>query len=255
VSDSDPILIARDGRVAIVTLNRPAKLNVMSALLREQLVKAMAELDADETVGAVVITGAGERAFCAGWDLTELSLDMNGKFNPYAAIEQTTKPTIAAVNGVCLTGGLEIMLACDMAVASTTARFADTHVRLGLMATSAGLVRLARHIGLARAKEMQMTGNYVNAGHALAIGLVNHVVEPDQVLPKALSIAHDIADSAHYKLALDFKDALDASYAVTLAEAYTLLPALGSKATRTDEAGLLKAKAVIKDRGREQMKA
>lgn len=255
VSDIDPLLVTRDGRVAVVTLNRPARMNAMTGLMRERIVKAMAELDDDETVGAIVITGAGERAFCAGLELTELSIGMDFTFNPYAAIEQTRKPTIAAVNGVCVTGGLEVMLACDMAVASTTARFADTHVRLGLLATSAGLARLARHIGLARAKEMQMTGNYMNAQHAFAIGLVNHVVEPDQVLTKALSIAHDMADSPHYRLVLDFKDVLDATYAATLAEAYTLLPELGRKAAHTNEQGLVDAKGVIKERGREQLTA
>jgi len=254
VSDSDPLLITRDGRVAIITLNRPAKLNAMSALMCQKIVEGLAALEEDDEVGALVFTGAGERAFCAGRDLNELSLNRKRKYNPYAAIDQMRKPTIAAVNGLCITGGLEVMLACDMAVASDTAMFADTHVRLGMLATSAGLARLARHIGVARAKEMQMTGNYVDARHALTIGLVNHVVPAEQLLPKALSIAHDMADTSHYQLVLDFKRTLDATYATTLAEAYTLLLELGAKAARTDEAGLLHSKGVIKDRGRTQMK-
>ena len=254
MSDSDPVLVSRDGRVAVVTLNRPSKMNALSAVVCEQIVKLMAEFDEDDEVGAVVITGAGDRAFCAGMDLTELSLNVNRRFNPYEAIERTRKPTIAAVNGVCMTGGLEIMLACDLAVGSTTARYADTHVRLGAIATSAGLARLARHVGLARAKEMQMTGNFVDGQHALTIGLVNHAVQPDQVLPKALSIAHSMADAPHYRRVLDFKRTLDATFATTLAEAYTLLPEMSRQAGRASDEELVRFKDEIKIRGRDQMK-
>ena len=89
MSDSDPVLVTRDGRVALVTLNRPSKMNALSAVMCEQIVKLMAELDEDKEVGAIVITGAGDRAFCAGMDLSELSLNVNRRFNPYEAIDRT----------------------------------------------------------------------------------------------------------------------------------------------------------------------
>ncbi|MDP3174388.1 MAG: enoyl-CoA hydratase [Phenylobacterium sp.] len=248
---SNPVIVERDGRVAIVTLNRPSKLNAMSAALRTQLAEALTDADADDSVGAVVLTGAGDRAFCAGMDIGEIG---NAPFsdapNPYDAVDRFSKPIIAAVNGLCITGGLELMLACDFAIGVPAARFADTHVRLGLMPSSPGIVRLAYQVGLPRAKEMQLTGNFVSGQHAFDIGLINHLVEPDQLMPMAVALAHDLADG-NFAFMMSYKAALDACYREAYGDALKTAPR-HARAVRTDPEALMRAKAATMARGRGQ---
>lgn len=195
---NEPLDIAREGAVAILTMNRPAALNALSAALRLALIEALAALDRDEGVRAAILTGAG-RAFTAGLDVRELAgsgADVSANVdaqNVVAAIERFSKPLIAAVNGVAITGGVEIMLACDIAVASEAASFADTHVKVGLTPGWGLSQRLSRLIGVQRAKELSFTARRIGAAEALAWGLVNHVVAPGALLPKALGIAGEIA--------------------------------------------------------------
>ena len=206
------LLIDRDAdrQVAVVTLNRPDKLNAFSIELRAAVVGAFRSLAAEtESVGAIVLTGAG-RAFSAGVDLRELGgessstgsdrseaqrrlaaddLDMVG------AIRACPQPVIAAVNGVAITGGFEVVLACDVILASSSARFADTHARVGILPTWGMTQRLPRLIGLTRAKELSFSGNFLDAGTAERWGLVNHVHEPEALLGAATQLAADIASS------------------------------------------------------------
>ena len=220
----DPVLIERDGRVAIVTLNRPAKLNTLSIALRQLFVRTLRELDADDEVGAIVLTGAGERAFCAGMDLTEVNVDWprGPEIDTYLAVINCQTPIVAAVNGLCLTGGLEIMVCCDMSLAASHARFADTHVRVGLLPGTSGITqRLSRAIGPQRAKEMQLTGNYVDAAQAYDWGLVNRVVEPEALMPAALKLAHDLADG-RYAAMMAYKRIIDEGYEIEYGEAVKL---------------------------------
>lgn len=187
--------------VALVTLNRPEAMNAMSLALREALCTVISELDQDDAIGAVIVTGAGERAFCAGLDMKELAAgtaiagadDTAPPANPVAAIEQCRKPVIAAVNGVAVTGGLELALACDILIASETARFADTHAKVGLLPGWGLSQRLSRLIGIYRAREMTFSGALVDAATAEAWGLVNRVVAPDQLIPAAQALARQIA--------------------------------------------------------------
>ena len=156
------VIVEREGPIAIVTLNRPQAMNALSQSLRSALAAAVAELDADPQIRALILTGAGDRAFCAGLDLKEIgsvqgALDTGSAdlpdLNPAKAIELCSKPIVAAVNGVAITGGFELALACDIIVASTNARFGDTHARVGVMPGWGLSQKLPRLIGPYRAKE------------------------------------------------------------------------------------------------------
>lgn len=196
------VTIEQDAAVAVVTLNRPEAMNALSAGLRAELAIAMRAVNADESVRAVVLTGAGDRAFTAGLDLKELGSDTSNlgaanatsvDQNPVRAIEQCAKPVIGAINGVAITGGFEVALACDVLVASTNARFADTHGRVGIIPGWGLSQKLSRLIGIYRARELSFTGNFLDAQTACDWGLVNRVVAPDELLPVARQLAQDMA--------------------------------------------------------------
>jgi enoyl-CoA hydratase len=191
-------------RVAVVTLNRPEARNALSRELLDALPVAITACDENDAVDVVVLTGA-DPAFCAGLDLRGLG---GGEIGAGAAgatlgIDDVTqepmpsisKPIIAAVNGAAVTGGLEVVLACDFVVASERARFADTHARVGVMPGWGLTVRLAEAVGQRRAREMSVTGNFVDAPTALAWGLVNHVVPHDELLPFSRALAADIVSN------------------------------------------------------------
>jgi enoyl-CoA hydratase len=181
---------------AVLTLNRPEKLNALSIGLRGELTAALAELRRDRAVRVLILTGAG-RAFCAGLDLNELS---TGEANSARAFEldvvgallQFEGPVIGAINGVAATGGFELAMACDILIASTAAQFADTHAKVGLLPGWGLSVRLPRRIGLHRAKEMAFTARFVAAEEAEAWGLVNRVVPPDELLAQARAMAQEM---------------------------------------------------------------
>ena len=171
----------------ILTLNRPEALNALSAELVRAFVHALRTAD-DGTVATIILTGQGDRAFTAGMDLKEA-----------AAIARCRTPIMVAVNGLCITGGMEIMLACDIVIASSTARFADTYVKVGLLPGWGISQRMARQIGPQRAKEISLTGTFVSAERALEIGLVKRVVARRRTrrsrcpqAPLALDRAHSI---------------------------------------------------------------
>jgi enoyl-CoA hydratase len=194
--DRMTLRIEHDGAVAVLTLNRPEARNALSAELITALRAAFVELGTDDGVRAVVLTGA-DPAFCAGLDLKELAGsganlgmvdDVPGAFAPIG------KPVVAAVNGVAVTGGLELALSCDVRIASDRAVFADTHARVGVMPGWGLTVRLPRAIGQARALEMSLAGTRVDAATALSWGLVNHVVPHADLLPTALDIARRMAE-------------------------------------------------------------
>ena len=220
------ILLERDGPVAVVTLNRPAAKNALSKALRLALYDTITALNADDGVRAIVLTGAGS-AFTAGLDLKELSSDASAmgaattdrpEANPVRAIETSAKPVIGAINGVAITGGFEVALACDILIASTQARFADTHARVGIMPGWGLSQKLSRLIGIYRAKELSLTGNFLDAATAQAWGLVNRVVEPDRLLPEAIQLGHDIA-SVPPEGVTGYKQLIDAGFALGFGDA------------------------------------
>jgi len=202
---SDPvILVERAEAVATVTMNRPQARNALSQELRKALWQTMGELDADDDVAAIVLTGA-DPAFCAGLDLKELAATAGAALGETGAagdtgtargpIPQMDTPVIGAVNGVAITGGFEVALACDFLVASERAAFADTHARMGIMPGWGLTVLLPEAVGFRRAKELSSTGNFLDARTALAWGLVNHVVPHDELVPFAQELGADIASN------------------------------------------------------------
>lgn len=215
--------------VSILTLNRPEAMNALSLELRATLAEALSVAEADADVRVVVLTGAGQKAFCAGLDLKEFRGDAkpigSGAIpagpDPLKAMDALTKPVIAAVNGVAITGGFELVLACDVIIASETARFADTHARVGVAPGWGLSQRLSRAVGVYRAKELSLTGNFLDARTACAWGLVNCVVEPDALLPTALALARDIA-SAPAKMVGFYKALIDDGFDLPLREALAL---------------------------------
>ena len=217
----DEILLEKRGDgVAIVTMNRPLAMNALSASLRDALSLAMIEIRDDPAVRAVVLTGAGERAFTAGLDLKELgadtsnlgaATDQNPVSNPVRAIEACGKPVVGAINGVAITGGFEVALACTIMIASTNARFADTHALVGVMPGWGLSQKLSRIIGLSRAKEMSFTARFIDARTAYEWGLVNRVVEAGELLQEACALAARIA-SLDVEFLRDYGRLIDEGY-------------------------------------------
>jgi enoyl-CoA hydratase/carnithine racemase len=196
----DLVLVRRDGPVAVVTLNRPSKLNALSAAVEQQLLDAV-ESDEVSTAGAVVVHGAG-RSFCAGADVTEFrGLDPRSILDYYAGLGRVYElvadlpvVTIAAIHGYCIGGGFEMSLACDVRVAERTAIFGLPEVALGIVPSSGGLTRLVRAVGPARAKEAMLWHERLSAEQAHSLGLVSEVVDGGNALSTALAGAERVAD-------------------------------------------------------------
>jgi enoyl-CoA hydratase len=234
---SPTVLVSREGPVAILTLNRPEALNALSRELRGALAQALRDAQADDDVRAIVLTGAGERAFTAGLDLKELGSAQGGVFdavsfdpnaNPVAAMAECTKPIIGAINGLAVTGGMELALACDILICSDNARFADTHAKVEVMPGWGLSQRLSRLIGVSRAKEMSLTGTFIDAGTALAWGLVNRVVPLAELQAQAVAIGLAIAANAPAMVAR-YKAVIDTGLAMTLGDALAYEQALASQ--------------------------
>jgi len=191
VASSDTVKLERRGAVALITLNRPAARNAINVELCTAFCDALA---AAQDARCIVITGH-DPAFCAGLDLKNLGTDRLADLPSYArALEGSRVPLIAAVNGAAVTGGFEIALGCDFIVASERAVFADTHMRVGVYPGPV-LVDLPRRIGMAWAREMSLSGNFVDAATALRIGLANHVTPHQALLPFALELVGQIAEA------------------------------------------------------------
>ncbi|WP_373489144.1 enoyl-CoA hydratase [Blastomonas sp.] len=247
--------------VAIVTLNRPEAMNALSAALRAELAAAMLHVAQDKAVRAVVLTGAGTRAFTAGLDLKELGADTgnlsaanasDATQNPVKAVEQCNKPVIGAINGVAITGGFELALACDVLIASTNARFADTHARIGIMPGWGLSQKLSRMIGITRAKELSLTGNFLDTATAERWGLVNRVVAADDLLPTAIALARDMA-SVDPAMSAAYKALIDEGYGLPFGIALELEAERSSAANRQVSADDVETRRrAVMARGREQ---
>ncbi len=185
--------------VALVTIDRPGALNAVSFAVLAELVAALQGLDADPACRAIVVTGAGTRAFAAGADIKELaeqtpeSLAEGRDFERWDQIREIGLPIVAAVRGYALGGGCELAMACDMIVAGDDAQFGQPEIRLGVMPGAGGTQRLTRAIGKARAMEMILTGRSIGAREAESAGLVSQVVPAEETLDRALELAGRIA--------------------------------------------------------------
>jgi enoyl-CoA hydratase len=226
----ESILIARDGAVATLTLHRPAVLNALNAELLDRLEAALAALDADDAIRAVIITGSGERAFAAGADIAELAQLASSAGGAALArrgqrvtmqIGRLRAPVIAAVNGFALGGGCELALACDIRIASENAKFGQPEVNLGLLPGYGGTQRTARLLGTGAAMLLCTTGAIIDAAEALRIGLVQRVVPLAGLLDEARAIAGAIAAKAPLAVAASKRAILDGA-ALAMADALEL---------------------------------
>ena len=213
---------------ALLTLNRPDSLNALSRALRAQLADAVRRLEADPAVRVLILTGAG-KAFCAGLDLKELgsgqgSLGVDDAVagnDPVTALQRFSGPVIGAINGAAVTGGFELALACDVLLASPQARFADTHARIGVAPGWGLSQKLSRAIGIYRAREISLTGNWVGAEQAAAWGFVNRVVPAEELLPAARALAGDMLSCLPEMLAR-YKAIIDDGFALSFGEGMQL---------------------------------
>ena len=224
------LLIERDGPVATLTLNRPHAMNALSSALRTALAEAIEELEEDPAINVLILTGAGNKAFTAGLDLKELA-ESDGVAaaagsggdakDPVSALIAFSGPIIGAINGVAVTGGFEVALACDVLIGAPHARFADTHGRVGIMPGWGLSQKLSRIIGINRAKELSLTGNFLDAETACQWGLLNRVVPADQLMSVCRQLAADMAsmDPAFLKA---YKRLIDDGYATTFGDALAI---------------------------------
>jgi enoyl-CoA hydratase len=200
----DNLLFERDGAVAVLTFNRPKVLNALNAATLGDLDAALDGLGADGEVRAIILTGAGEKAFVAGADINELAVLTPAQGKEHARhgqrifdrIEQLGKPVIAAINGFALGGGCELALACTLRIAADTARLGQPEINLGIIPGYGGSQRLPRLVGKGRALEILLSGDMIPAARAYDMGLVNQVVPAAELMPAARKLAHALAAKA-----------------------------------------------------------
>lgn len=216
--DYETIILERRGPVALVTINRAEKMNALNVRTRAEILAVFKELEQDPSVRVVVITGSGEKAFIAGADITEFTdesplgiREMMQKSRAFDAMEDFPKPVIAMINGYALGGGCELAMSCDIRVASTRAKFSQPEIKLGIIPGGGGTQRLPRLVGEGKAMELIMTGEMIDAEEALRLGLVNHVVPPDQLEAKTMEIANKIAEMSSVALRMAKKAVKNAS--------------------------------------------
>ena len=256
---SETVLSETADRVCTVTLNRPETRNAMNTQLQRDLAIALAAAEADEAVDVVVLTGA-DPAFCAGLDLRELGTTaanlVGGRDDehrsPFTVLWTMTKPVIGAINGPAVTGGFELALGCDFLVASERATFGDTHARVGVTPGGGMSVFLPQTVGLRRAKEMSLTGNFVDAHEALALRLVNHVVAHDELLPTARRLAADIAGNDQQAVR-NLKQLYDRGSKVSVGDAIALEQER-FRNFRVDPSEIERRRAAVVERGRGQQR-
>ena len=254
------IEVHQEAGVALVTLNRPDAHNALNRELSEAIIATFADLAADEGVRAIVLTGSG-RAFCAGVDLKALTdepellssgLDLGPESPIVVALEQCPQPIIGAVNGAAVTGGFELALACDYLFASEHARFADTHARVGILPGWGLSQKLSRIIGINRAREMSLTGNFIDAERAEAWGLVNRVCAAESLLEEALASAAQIAD-ADAKAVFALKALMNDGVKETLGDALVLEGERGNAFAKTVDYSQMSARlAALRQRAAKQ---
>ena len=215
--------------ISFLTINRPDKLNALNATVFAELADAVGHIESDDAVRAVILTGAGSKAFAAGADIGELASQtpMEGKARALTGqrvmrrLERCGKPVLAAVNGFALGGGCELAMACHLRLASETAKFGQPEVKLGLGPGYGGTVRLPRLVGRGRAVELLLTGAMIDAQEAYRIGLVNRVVPADRLLPETEELARTIMEQGPLAVRLVL-EAVDAGLDLTVDDALLL---------------------------------
>lgn len=224
---SDELRYERVGAAALLTIDRPARRNAIDAAAAEAFRQGLTDFEADEGARVLVLTGAGGEAFCAGADLKAMDLDVDHPHGPMGPTRLTpAKPAIAAVDGWCLAGGVELALWCDLRIATPQSTFGLFERRWGVPLVDGGTQRLPRTIGIGRALELILTGRPVSAEEALRIGLVNEVTEPGAHLTRALELAEKIASFPQETMLADRQAALQ-GFGLPLEEGIVLEHKLG----------------------------
>ncbi len=221
---SEAVLMEREGRVAILTINRPDKLNALNQQVRDDMMAHLSAIENDDEIGAVVVTGAGEKSFVAGADIGEF--EGRSPFDQRQAMASPRvfdvlatfpKPVIAMINGFCLGGGCELALSCDIRVASDKARFGQPEINLGLIPGGGGTQRLPRQVGLGHAMRLILGGGMIRADEAKEIGLVEIVCPANELREKTMELAQGIASKSPLTLRVA-KEALRASQRMAVEE-------------------------------------
>jgi enoyl-CoA hydratase len=202
------LLLSKEDGIGIITINRPQVLNALNIELYSELNKMFTEIEHDPEIRVVIITGAGDRAFAAGVDITEMkdknSVDI-GRFITIARwagdrIYNLDKPVIAAINGYAFGGGNELALACDLRIASENAQFGQQEINVGVVPGGGAIPRLTQLVGMARAKEIVFTGDVIDARSALQMGIINKVVSPDKLMEEAKTLAKKLLSKSSVML-------------------------------------------------------
>lgn len=203
------ILIEKRGRIAIVTVNRPDKLNALNIPTRREILRAFEQLKTDDEVRVVIITGAGPKSFIAGADINEFAgmtaikqRDVMKSGRAFDSVEDFPKPVIAMINGFALGGGCELAMSCDIRVASSNAKLGQPEIKLGIIPGGGGTQRLTRLVGEGKAMELILTGDMISADEAKQLGLVNHVFAPEELEAKTLELANKIAELSPIAVAM-----------------------------------------------------
>jgi enoyl-CoA hydratase len=225
----DTLLVERDGGLVTVTFNRPKQLNAIDRIMVRELDDLAAALETDPGARVIVLTGAGDRAFLAGADIGEFqgltpveALSFSQRIQRlYSRIEALPQITVAAVNGFALGGGCELIQCCDLVLAAETARFGQPEVNLGVTPAAGGTQRLARLVGMHRAKELNLLGEMIDAQEAYRIGLVNRVVPPGELMAAARALATKLMTKAPLTLRL-IKEAMNEGYDLDLPKGLAL---------------------------------
>jgi enoyl-CoA hydratase len=203
MSNYETILVEKRGAVAVLTINRPDKLNALNAQVHAEGVAALEELRKDDAVRVLVITGAGEKSFIAGADISEFAgktpFEQRSGFNErtlFNSLDSFPKPVIAMINGFALGGGCELALACDIRLASEKARLGQPEINLGIIPGGGGTQRLTRLVGEGKSMELILSGDMIDAQTAYNLGLVNHVYAPEELEAKTFELANKIAEKS-----------------------------------------------------------
>lgn len=209
MAEYETIIVEKRGTVALLTVNRPDKLNALNQQVHREGVEALESFRRDDNVRVVIITGAGEKSFIAGADISEFAAqtpvtqrDLFHEKTFFNSIDTFPKPVIAMVNGFCLGGGNEIAMACDIRICSENARFSQPEINLGIMCGGGGTQRLTNLIGEGRSMEIILTGDMIDAQTAYRFGLVNHVYPAEQLESETMKLAEKIAEKAPIALQL-----------------------------------------------------
>jgi enoyl-CoA hydratase/carnithine racemase len=235
------LLIEKQGKIALFTLNRPEAMNSLSPNLFREMHEAFEDFNRDPELWVGIVTGAGDKAFCAGADVKEwLPFVRESRAKPWLLPTtplrgmEVTKPLIAAVNGAAMGGGLELVLCCDLRIASEKARFAFPEARLGILPRLGGTTRLPRNLPWCKAAEILFLGKPVDAQEAYRIGLINKAVPPEQVLPSAMEWARELCSVAPLALR-SIKEAMTKSRGMSLEEALWIENSLGMALYDTED--------------------